>query len=186
MRLYAAIVPPAGISEELAELVRAVAPGTAELTPVPAAEMRIVVTSFGNVALSDSLRLLDALREGAGKMAPATIRCSGSAALEFEGDRSVWSRVEGDVDQLVEIGRAVPKAVQPLGFLVDRRKFRPWIAVGSITERTSLPYLEKLTSALDGHAGTSWTVDTLTVFKKIPIDEHGSDEAVHEEIRIGP
>lgn len=186
MRLYAAIVPPPRVREELADLVASVAPGTRELTLVPPAVMRLPVTNFGNVALNDSLRLLEVLRDAAAAWPRPTVRCSGSAALEFEGDRSVWSRLEGDMDELLEVGRGVPKVVQPLGFLVDRRKFRPWISVGTITEDTTLPYLEKLTGVLDGFSGTAWTVDTLTVFKKIPIDENGSDEAVHEEIPLRP
>lgn len=186
MRLYAAIVPPPRVRDELADLVASVAPGAPELAPVPAEIMRVPVTNFGNVALADSLRLLEALREAARKWSPATVHCSGSAALEFEGDRSVWSRIGGQVDELLEIGRGVPKVVHPLGFLVDRRKFRPWIPVGTITEHTTLPYLEKLTDVIDGYSGAPWTVDTLTVFKKIPIDENGADEAVHEEIPIGP
>ena len=184
MRLYAALVPPPRVRDELADLVASVAPGTRELTPVPPAAMRIAVTNFGNVTLNDSLRLLEVLRDSARTWPRPTVRCSGSAALEFEGDRSVWSRIEGDLDDLFEVGRGVPKVVQPLGFLVDRRKFRPWISVGSITEDTTLPYLEKLTGVLDGFFGTPWTVDTLTVFKKLPIDENGSDEAVHEEIPL--
>lgn len=184
MRLYAAFVPPPSAREELADLVASVAPGTRELIPVPAAAMRIPVTNFGNVALNDSLRLLDVLRDAARGWPCPTVSCAGSAALEFEGDRSVWSRLEGELDDLLEVGRGVPKVVQPLGFLVDRRKFRPWISVGTITEHTTLPYLEKLTAALDGFAGTPWTADTLTVFKKVPVDEHGSDEAVHEEIAL--
>lgn len=184
MRLYAAFVPPSHVRDELAGLVASVAPATPELAPVPAATMRIKVTNFGNVTLADSLRLLEALRAAALSWPRPEVRCSGSAALEFEGDRSVWSRLEGDMDDLLEVGRGVPKVVHPLGFLVDRRKFRPWISVGSITEHTTLPYLEKLTGVLDGYSGTPWTVDTLTVFKKIPIDDQGSDEAVHEEIPL--
>lgn len=184
MRLYAALVPPPRVRDELADLVASVAPGTRELTPVPPEAMRIPVTNFGNVTLSDSLRLLEVLRDSARKWPRPTVHCSGSAALEFQGDRSVWSRVDGDLDDLLEVGRGVPKVVQPLGFLVDRRKFRPWISVGTITEDTTLPFLEKLTGVLDGFSGTPWSVDTLTVFKKIPIDENGADEAVHEEIPL--
>ena len=49
MRLYAAIVPPQRVRDELADLVASVAPGTRELVPVPPAAMRIPVTNFGNV-----------------------------------------------------------------------------------------------------------------------------------------
>ncbi|HEX4976948.1 MAG TPA: hypothetical protein VFV40_03685 [Nocardioides sp.] len=184
MRLYAAIVPPSRVSNELADLVASVAPGTRELTLVPPEAMRIPVTNFGNVTLADSLRLVEVLRDAVGKWSRPTVRCSGSAALEFEGDRSVWSRLDGDLDELFEVGRGVPKVVQPLGFLVDRRKFRPWVSVGTITEDTTLPFLEKLTGVLDGFSGTPWTVETLTVFKKIPADEYGATEAVHEEIPL--
>lgn len=184
MRLYAAIVPPQHVRDELADVVASVAPGTRELTPVSPAAMRIPVTNFGNVALNDSLNLLQVLRNEAAKWPRPTVHSSGSAALEFEGDRSVWSRLEGDMDALLTVGRGVPKVVQPLGFLVDRRKFRPWISVGTITEHTTVTYLEKLTQALDGFNGSPWTVDTLTIFKKIPIDENGGDEAVHEEIPL--
>ena len=184
MRLYAAIVPPQRVRDELADVVASVVPGGRELVPVPPAAMRIPVTNFGNVALNDALRLVEVLHDAARKWPRPTVHCAGSAALEFEGDRSVWSRIEGDLDELLEVGRGVPKVVQPLGFLVDRRKFRPWISVGSITEDTTLPFLEKLTGVLDGFSGSPWTVDTLTVFKKIPIDENGGDEAVHEEIPL--
>jgi len=184
MRLYAALVPPPRVRDELADLVSSVAPGTRELAPVPADQMRVPVTNFGHVALNDALRLVEVLRDAARAWPRPTVHCTGSAALEFEGDRSVWSRIDGDMDELLDVGRGVPKVVQPLGFLVDRRKFRPWISVGTITENTSLPYLEKLTGVLDGFSGTPWTVDTLTVFKKVPIDENGGDEAVHEEIPL--
>ena len=184
MRLYAAIVPPMSIREELSDLVASVAPRTPELVPVPAADMRLPVSNFGKVALNDGLRLLETLREAAAKWAAPTVRCTGSAALEFEGDRSVWGKIDGDLDELLEVGRGVPKVVQPLGFLVDRRKFRPWISVGTITEATSLPYLEKLTAALDGFEGSPWTVEHLTIFRKVPVDESGVDEALHEQIPL--
>lgn len=185
MRLYAAIVPPALVREELAEAVSSVAPGTDQLTPVDPADLRVPVTSFGHVALNDSVKLLETLQDAAARWSRPTVRCSGSAALEFEGDQSVWSRLTGDIDELLEVGRGVPKAVQPLGFLVDRRKFRPWLSVGTITEATTLPYLEKLTATLDGFEGTPWTVDTLTVFKKVPVTADGITEAVHTEVPIG-
>lgn len=184
MRLYAAIVPPAAVRAELADLVQSVAPGTPELTAVPAADMRIPVTAFGNVAQNDSLLLLDTLRQATANWPRPKLQFHGSAALEWEGDRSVWAKVDGDVDELLTIGRGVPVAIQPLGFLVDRRKFRSWLEVGTITEVTSLPYLEKLTSALDMFDGSHWTVDSLTVFKKVPVDEKGIDEVVFAEIPL--
>jgi 2'-5' RNA ligase len=184
MRLYAAIVPPEPVRAEIADLVRSVAPWTPELDPVPVPEMRIPVTNFGNVTLSDGITLVETLREAATKWTCPRLTFTGSAALEFEGDRSVWAKLDGDLDDLLEVGRGVPKVVQPLGFLVDRRKFRPWLSVGTITEATSLPYLEKLTAALEGFSGMPWTLESLTVFRKVPVDAAGVDEAVHEQVPL--
>jgi hypothetical protein len=146
--------------------------------------MRIPVTSFGNVTQSDSLLLLDSLRKATSGWVQPKLRFHGSAALEWEGDRSVWAKVGGDVDELMTIGRGVPIAIAPLGFLVDRRKFRSWLEVGTITEVTTLPYLEKLTSALDAFEGSAWTLETLTVFKKVPADGTGIDEVVLAEVPL--
>jgi 2'-5' RNA ligase len=184
MRLYAAIVPPEGIRAELADLVQSVAPASPELNAVPARDLRIPVTSFGNVALQDAEVLLSTLRRVAEGWARPELRFHGHAALEWEGDKCVWAKLDGEVENLLTIGRGVPVVVQPLGFLVDRRKFRPWLAVGTINDATTLPYLERLTAALDGFKGTTWTLDTLTVFRKVPLDDKGIDEVVLEEIPL--
>lgn len=185
MRLYAAIVPPESVRAQLADVVQSVGPASRELDPVPVRDMRIPVTSFGNVALQDADVLLSTLRKVAQGWSRPELRFHGSAALEWEGDRSVWAKLDGDVENLNTVGRGVPIVVQPLGFLVDRRKFRPWLEVGSITETTGLPYLEKLTAALDAHEGSAWTLSSLTVFRKVPVDESGIDEVVLEEIPLG-
>jgi 2'-5' RNA ligase len=184
MRLYAAIVPPAAVRAELADLVQSVTPGTAELTAVPALDMRIPVTSFGNVAQNDSLRLLDTLHKATAQWPRPKLKFHGCAALEWEGDRSVWAKVDGDVEDLLTIGRGVPVAIQPLGFLVDRRTFRPWLEVGTITEATTLPYLEKLTSVLETFESSPWTLESLTVFKRVPVDGTGIDEVVFAEVPL--
>jgi 2'-5' RNA ligase len=183
MRLFAAIVPPEHVRAEVADVVRTIAPETPELAMVRADKMRIFVTSFGNVSLADGVVLNQALREAAAGWRRAEVRFHGSAALEFEGDRSVWAKLDGDVESALAIGRGVPVVIQPLGFLVDRRRFRPWLSVGSITDATTLPYLERLTGALEEHKGSTWTLDTLTVFKSMPADQGG--DVVHTEIPLG-
>lgn len=185
MRLYAAIVPPERVRAELADLVQSVAPASPELDAVLTGDMRIPVTSFGNVALQDADLLLGTLRKVAQGWNRPELHFHGSAALEWEGDRSVWAKLDGDVDDLLTVGRGVPVVVQPLGFLVDRRKFRPWLEVGTITDVTGLPYLEKLTGALDAFVGSPWTLESLTVYRKVPVDEKGIDEVVLEQIPLG-
>lgn len=184
MRLFSALVPPEHVRAELAALVARVSPRSRELDPVPAAHMRIPVTSFGNVAQREADQLLKLLREHGRTWRAPEVRFAGAAALEWPGDESVWARLEGDVDALVAVGRGVPVAVKPLGFLVDRRVFRPWLSLGTITDQTTAPYLERLVAAVADYRGPAWTVDRLTVLKRVPSATGQSEEVVIEEVPL--
>ena len=185
-RLFAAIVPPEVARKELAEVVRAAGPDTPELAPVSVEDMRIHVTSFGNVSQRDALMLVDTLAEAAKAWPRPELRFAGSAALEWPGDENVWARLDGDVDGALTIGRGVPPAVKRLGFLVDRRAFRPWLPVGSITDHTTAPYLERLVADLDQFKGSLWSLDTLAIIRKVPLDEGGRvEEVVLDEVQLG-
>lgn len=186
MRLFAALVPPDAALAELMDTVRSVDPTMRELDPTPADRLRIPVTGFGNVAQRDAETLLTALRHAAAEWPRPEVRFAGSAALEFPGDTSVWARMDGDVDGLETVGRGVPPAVQRIGFLVDRRQFRSWLAVGEINDRTTAPYLERLVGALDDFKGQPWTLEQLTIMRRVPTESSGeADEVVHEQIPLG-
>jgi 2'-5' RNA ligase len=213
MRLFAAIVPPPEVLQELATVVGSVRPeqpveesgrwflrrgrrgahaaGRVPVAPSAADElnrpeveaMHLRIASFGNVTLGDSIKLANALREQSATWQRCEVHFAGAKALEFPGDESVWAVIEGDVDQLRAIGRNVPQVVQRLGFFVDRRVFRPWLPVATITEHTTAPYLERVVEALDGFHGTPWTVDSVFLMKRIP-DAGPEDFEVLEEMPL--
>jgi len=212
MRLFAAISPPTSALEELSRVVRSVTPdggrpaksqsrkgllgrfgggGTAvaepvdhgQLTMATLEDMYIPITGFGNVTLGDSGRLAAALREQAAGWEQPRLRFAGGTALEFRGDESVWAKLDGDVDALSVIGRGVPQVVQRLGFFVDRRQFRPWLAVGRITPETTAPYLEALVAALEAFEGEPWTVEGISLMRGVPESEK---KAGYEEMERMP
>ncbi|NUS51963.1 MAG: hypothetical protein HOQ22_13120, partial [Nocardioidaceae bacterium] len=143
------------------------------------------ITGFGNVTLGDSHRLASALRTEASGWGRPRLRFSGGTALEWRGDESVWAKLDGDLDALSTIGRGVPQIVQRLGFFVDRRQFRPWLAVGEITTDTTAPYLEALVAALEGFEGQPWTVEGISLMKGLPVSEapKGFDEMERMPLR---
>jgi 2'-5' RNA ligase len=198
MRLFAALVPPRAVLDEVRAVVTGVRPPSAEQppkrglrarfsghgsAPEPVATnelklpdldtMYIPLTGFGNVTLGDSVSLIKALRAEALTWERPTVHLAGGTALEFTGDESVWAKIEGDVDALNAIGRGVPQIVQRLGFFVDRRAFRAWISVGTITNSTSAPYLENVVGALEAFKGQSWTIESISIMKRVP--EEGKD-----------
>ncbi len=198
MRLFAAIVPPRAVLDELLEVVHGVRPpsigpapkrgllsrfggratadetGDSDELTVPAAQqVYLPITGFGNVTFGDSVQLTKALRTEAATWERPTVHIAGGTALEFKGDESVWAKIEGDVDALNTIGRGVPQVVQRLGFFVDRRQFRPWLPVGTITDTTTAPYLQSVVDALEGFRSQSWTIESISLMKGLP--EEGRD-----------
>jgi RNA 2',3'-cyclic 3'-phosphodiesterase len=183
MRLFSALFPPPAALTELADLVRSAGPDTRELDPVPVADMYIPVTNFGNVTLADGRALEESLRREAATWTAPKLAFGGGTALEWRGDQSVWAKLDGDLDQLQQIGRSVPTVVQRLGFFVDRRQFRPWLSVGTITDDSTAPYLESVVAALDGFRGRTWTVEVVSLMRR-PADT--TDPEAFEEIERMP
>jgi 2'-5' RNA ligase len=186
MRLLAAVVPPPAVLEDLAGQVRAVGPDSPELDAVPVESLHLRITSFGNVTLADGRALHAAIAREAATWKAPELRFAGGTALEWRGDESVWAKLDGDVDSLMQIGRGVPVVVQRLGFFVDRRQFRPWLPVGTITDVTTAPYLERLVAALEGYHGPSWVLDEISILRRLPALEDGSDGGfeVFEQIAL--
>jgi 2'-5' RNA ligase len=207
MRLFAAIVPPPELREELVRLVSsstlpppepprrrftlrrgrpatgvAVTPSTPsrELTVIDAAALHVHLASFGNVALGDMTALTRALRRGAATWPRHELNLAGGTALEFAGDDAVWAEVDGDLPRLSELAREVSSVGQRLGFFVDRRRFRPGLAVARITDETTAPYLEDVVARLEKHRSPSWTVDRLSLLQR-PNDAEGPDHFIELE-----
>lgn len=178
MRLFAAVLPPRSAVLELADLVASVAPRTAELSPAPAEAMMLPITNFGNVAQRDAVLLLQELEREAARWPAGVLKFTGGTALEWRGDENVWAKIGGDLEALTTVGRGVPPVVQRLGFFVDRRAFRPWLAVGSITDHTTAPYLEKLVASLDAFEGQPWPLEEVCVMRRLPADPDGGGGGV--------
>ena len=206
MLLHAVIVPPPDVLVAVSHLVlsidsvpapappqpasrflrrRVVAPAAPapitadrELDLVPPAVMNLPIAGFGNVTAGDAVNLADTLKDAAAEWACPTVWLAGGGALEFPDDRSVWAKLDGDVEALLAVARGVVQSVASRGFFVDRRKFRPWLAVATITESTTAPYLERVVAALDAFRGEPWTIEWVSVTKP------SFDPAVRESLEV--
>jgi 2'-5' RNA ligase len=133
---------------------------------VPVEDMHIPITGFGNLALPEVRRLSSMLRAAAPEWgAPPLLRFGGATALEWPEDRSVWLKLQGEVEELTGVARSIPETVRKLGLFVDRRRFRPWLAVGSITPFTTGEYLEHLVAYLDGCQGPDWRPSGISLLR---------------------
>ena len=207
MLVHGSFVPPRDALEELTKVVRAgrrepvpepepkrglfgrrtgstsgsapTPPPPPVLLDVPVPQLRLPITAFGNLTSSDTRRLVSELTGMFADWERPTVWFGGGGALEWPGDRAVWARVEGEVAEVTEIARGVTKCVERLGLFVDRRVFRPMLAVAEVTTSTTGPDLEAVVGALEEFRGQSWEVDAVV----LTVDPAG-DGNVQEHARI--
>lgn len=165
MRMYAALLPPRPVLEDLAAVVRSVRGSATALEAVPPELIHLPLGSFGNVGLADRQLLEATLREEVACWAPMELRFRRGSALVHPGDDSVWAELDGDVEQLTAMSTVIPRAVQRLGFLIDRRARHSRVRVGRITEATSLEFLERMLVRLDGYEGPAWTAHDVALLR---------------------
>lgn len=188
MRLHAALIPPLSARNDLAEVVRSVPGHGEQLESVPAHRLHVWVANFGNVAISDALDLQHTLTAEFAQWQPFQLSFHGGTALDRDGDDAVWASLDGDVDQLLELGRVVPQAVKRLGFLIDRRTFRPQVCVGRITSATTLEFLQSLLDRLEAYAGQPWECHEVALLRPSTAEPTGDDldvEVAHRFPFIG-
>jgi 2'-5' RNA ligase len=201
-----AFVPPREVLEEVVAVVRAgrrehnveatprrgllrrraaevvVPVGPPILVDLPVESLRLPITSFGNLIANDARRLVGELSDAAAGWDRPTVHFTGGSALESPGDRAVWALLDGDIVSLAEIAQGVTSCVERLGLFVDRRIFRPMIAVATVTESTTGPDLEAVVSALQELHGQPWQVDAVV----LTVDPTGTGSAQeYQRIPIG-
>jgi 2'-5' RNA ligase len=166
MLLTIAFVPPVPVLDALNTIVDKAGWRPGDLERIAAPEMQMSVAAFGNVTSGDMAHLVAALsRLSGGWPSAPTLRFTGGAALEWPGDQTVWAKLDGDVDALEAVAQSIAPAMLRLGYAVDRRRFRPWLPVGTITETTGLDFLERLLAGLDDHRGDPWEASHLSLLR---------------------
>lgn len=185
MHLYAALLPPADVLCHLDAVVADAAVPAGELVPTAEAARLTPIAHFGNLTRGDARGLIDDIAEQVAAYAPFELSLGGGAALEWPGDVSAWVRYQGDVDRLRSLAREVTSAAQHRRIFVDRRMFRPLLAVGEITEETTESGLQRLLDRLDDYQGPSWVLDNVHMMRTRATAD-GNGVLVHEVFEALP
>ncbi len=156
------------------------------LRPVGPEAMHLVMTKFGNLALSDVTRLADALDREARSWATPRLHLAGGLAREPEGDTGVWVRLAGDTDALNTLTKGVHAVAQGLHLFVDRRGFRPEVQVGTTTRATSETYLDNLVAALDEFESNAFWQTTISLLTPTDLGPGQPPFRTHRDIPLGP
>lgn len=175
MRLFTALIPPAGALAELARALRPVSslPGADRLRWTEGAGRHLTLAFHGE---ADPEALDPALRAAARAHGPLRLALHGGGHF---GNSTLWTGVRGEVRALRELAAAVPVAPVGAREASEGDEARPGEASGAGLARREHPYRPHLTlargdrrtpldpfaRALDDFTGTPWTVRELSLVR---------------------
>ena len=167
MRVTVAFVVPEQVLDEVeAALARTPVPPD-ELDRVGRGSMLLPVFSLGNVTRPEATAVADFLRASLDHDQPAPrVRLEGVWALETEGDPTIGLPLVGEVDPVDTLVRTLWDLVPLRGYYVDRRRWARRLTIGSVTQTTSLPVLERLVADLSSFRSSTWPLASVSLVRK--------------------
>lgn len=151
---------------------------------IPTGRLSLPVAGFGNVTMGDAIRVAETLKEEAEQWATPTVHFSGATVHEFADRRSVALTLDGEVDELQSVARAVTQCVQRRGFRFDGRTFHPLLEVATIGGSATSSQVVSFLNGLEGFHGEPWTIDHVSLLKR-SFDSASTDSMEYLRIPLG-
>ncbi|WP_310729084.1 RNA 2',3'-cyclic phosphodiesterase [Streptomyces sp. N2A] len=166
MRLFAAVLPPAAVLDELAAEV-------ALLKKLPAAERlrwsardgwHFTLAFYGEVPDDTTPELQERLARAAHRRDPYELRIAGGGRF---ADRVVWAGADGDRPAMRKLADSAAAAGRRAGLDVDEhRPYTPHLTLAR--NRVGHLKLAPYAAALKEFSSRSWTVGTLSLMRSHP------------------
>ena len=97
---------------------------------------------------------------------PITLRPAGLGAFpSLRKPRVIWIGMEGEVQRLNRIQARIENALEPLGFVREKRGFRPHLTIGRVKDRRRLQSLVDAMATLDMEPFNSFDADEIILYK---------------------
>ena len=97
---------------------------------------------------------------------PITLGAAGLGAFPSrKKPRVIWIGMEGEVQRLSRIQARVENALEPLGFVREKRPFQPHLTIGRVKDRRRLQTLIDAMATLDMEPFNSFDADEIILYK---------------------
>ncbi|MFF3330373.1 RNA 2',3'-cyclic phosphodiesterase [Streptomyces sp. NPDC002888] len=163
MRLFAAVLPPTDVTDELAAKIAELKklPGAADLRWTGRPGWHFTLAFYGEVDDEAVPDLSTRLERVAHRTAPFPLSLQGGG--QFGHGRALWAGAHGDLDTLRLLAdrseAAARKAGLPMG---EHRRYKPHLTVARSRDAFPVrPYVD----ALAPFTGTTWTVQDLALVR---------------------
>ena len=136
--------------------------------PTPPEALFVRVAKFGNVTLTDTRSLAEAIQRSAANW-PSPLLHVASVTVGDTAPFAVVAQLEGDLGGLFGIFTHVLNLGKQQDFFLDRRSFRNEIRLGSVEVPEGAEVPEELPGAVIPLVGPQWRADHLTLFRLVGV-----------------
>lgn len=171
LRLFAALELPPPVLKRLAEIqagLQARAPGDAVRWVRPS-NIHLTLKFYGDVERARLPALRAMLAQAAQTSQPLALALGGLGCFpDAKRPRVVWVGVEGELEALRALQRAVEAGSHALGYPPEGRAFSPHLTLGRVSERARPAAVRRLTEALSQarpEAGAPFTLGALSLMQ---------------------
>lgn len=168
MRLFAALVPPTGILDEVEYAVAPLRAAWPDLRWVRSDLWHVTLAFFGEVDDAAAARLVPRLGRAAARHHALELSFAGGGAFPAGGRaRVLWTGLYGDRRALGGLaGTAAAAARRAAAVPADKRqRFHPHLTLARCRTPTDL---RSVVDALSSYAGSPWTADALHLVRSHP------------------
>jgi 2'-5' RNA ligase len=168
IRAFIAVELPIAIQDGLRKVINQLIPSTRAVRWVPPENIHLTLKFLGEVDITKTQPLQEALKREAGHCKPFEVRVEGLGAFpNTRRPRVVWTGVQAPIE-LAALVSAVEAATVPLGFPTEDRSFSPHLTIGRVSQHATPDEVTAIGTLLAktvvGELGKT-RVDSITLFR---------------------
>ncbi|WP_203695676.1 RNA 2',3'-cyclic phosphodiesterase [Catellatospora coxensis] len=165
MRLFVAVFPPPGAVGHLAAVVDSLAVSRARARVTPTERWHLTLAFLGEVpdeSVGPATLALSAVDGPVGEL-----RIRGGGRFGHGRSTVLWAGVEGDVDSLTRVGRAVRRELRARRLHPDDKRFAPHLTIARPGDRIGHSELAGDLATLHDYTGPAWPVTELVLVRSL-------------------
>ncbi len=148
IRTFVAVEVNRAVRRAAAELIEQLRSGSADVKWVAPENLHLTLKFLGDVALTETARICDALARAASEVEPFEVEMGGAGAFpNVSRPRTIWLGAKGDDRPMLALHDRVEARLQKLGFRREGRRFHPHLTLGRV--RRPGPALKALSVRLE-------------------------------------
>jgi RNA 2',3'-cyclic 3'-phosphodiesterase len=166
IRSFIAIDLPEETRKALEDIQKKLKKSGAGVRWVKPGSIHLTLKFLGNIHLAQVEDIALAVAQEVRDQPPITLGAAGLGAFPSRRKpRVIWIGMEGEVQRLSRIQARVENALEPLGFVREKRVFQPHLTIGRVKDRRRLQALIDAMATLDMEPFNSFDADEIILYK---------------------